>query len=189
MRWCADIGVGSLTHRAGTDIACETVRHIEQRGHAPPPVAAGFALLTRSARQRHITAPHLPATSRRSVSTAEYSHCQAQRERAEPLRARQGSAVKPSAPDNGRSTTIASAPGITALETTLANGSDGVPTRPHASEEQHSKCFASVRVGALERRRRCRLACASCWPENRVDRGTCDSPPLRPPASPPFGFT
>jgi len=35
-------------------------------------------------------------------------------------------------------------PGITALETTLANGSDGVPTRPHASEDKHSQCFASV---------------------------------------------
>jgi len=55
-----------------------------------------------------------------------------------------GSAVKPSAPDNGRSTTIASAPGITALETTLANGSDGVPTRPHASEDKHCMCFANV---------------------------------------------
>ena len=51
-----------------------------------------------------------------------------------------GSAVKPSAPVNVRRTAIASAPGITALETTLANGSDGVPTRPHASERQHSKC-------------------------------------------------
>ena len=67
---------------------------------------------------------------------------------AEPLRARQGSAVKPSAPDNGRSTAIASAPGITALEHALANGSDGVPTRPHASEEQHSQCFAGVNQSA-----------------------------------------
>ncbi len=39
---------------------------------------------------------------------------------------------------------IASAPGITALETTLASGTGGVPTRPHASEEKHSQCFASV---------------------------------------------
>ncbi len=38
-------------------------RFDEQRGHAPPPVTAGFAMLTRSACQRHITATPLARDS------------------------------------------------------------------------------------------------------------------------------
>lgn len=41
-----------------------------ERGHVPPPVAAGFAMLTRSARQRHIAAFRLPALREQPVAQA-----------------------------------------------------------------------------------------------------------------------
>ncbi len=94
------------------------------------------------------------------VSTAGYSHCQEHGGKAEPLRARQGSAVKPSAPDNGRSTAIASAPGITALGHALANGTDGVRRYHTPAKKTQSvlrkcesvRCGADVGVGSLTHR-------------------------------------
>ncbi len=48
---------------------------------------------------------------------------------------------------------------------------------------------SQVSVSALERRYRCRLAHALPWDEDPADSCTCDSSPLRPPASRPFGLT
>ncbi len=211
VRWSADIGVGSLAHRAGSDIACETVCHIEQRGRAEystatPRVpgardsqrqrrgrhcrkterrfAAGAAhtwmrLHRHIEQRRHVARDACLAGLQRSTvppdqqsprTTSRLTVCLGHRagQCARPAGHAQkleeaahlywprvrgfgagsdadtGSAVKPSAPDNGRSTTIASAPGITALEPALVSESDGVPTRPHTSEDKHCMCFASV---------------------------------------------
>ncbi len=155
VRWSADIGVGSLTHRAGADIACETVCHIEQRGHAG---RAGLPLALRAnapASPPNIAAFRMPVTSRWSASTA-WS----------PL------------------------PRDTTRPNSLSGPTFGPSARVRAPcyGPESYQCFASVSQCAVAQRlvsARLRIV----LDENRVDRGTCDSPPLRPPASPPFGFT
>ncbi len=141
-------GVGSLAHRAGAAIACErSVTSTSAAMPGVPPLPSGlprFALPAtgRPTRHRHFAPDRRPA--RLASDNGWVQPLSRTRRKGRAATRPVGSAVKPSAPNNGRSTTSASEPGITAFGNHAGQWNRRGTPLPHTSEEQHSQCFAVV---------------------------------------------